>query len=564
MERHSQARLWVVLTATLLLVVDPALGQTPAYWFTRADLPTPRQELTPVLHDGKIYVMGGLVFSHSVTDLNEFYVIETGTWDTAASMPVGLHHYQVASFGDHIYVFGGYEMSAPPWLASNRVYRYDPEGDSWTELGPMVTGRAENVAVTYGDRIFLFGGKSVITVEAYDPLTDTWALKGSLPASRNHQAAAVIDTLIYLTGGRDDDWLNHDHMWAYAPASNTWHILPDIPTPRSGHAAGVLAGEIFVIGGEVPPNESGIPVAMIPSVEAYDPVPQSWATHPDMLLPRHGTAGLQVGDTIFVIGGAPTPGYGVSPAHHGLTAGSCIDADLDGFGDPGQIANTCAEDNCPDTHNPFQLDPDLDSVGSACDNCADVANTTQEDSDGDLVGDSCDNCLNVFNFDQADTDTDGVGDTCDNCPNHYNLDQADTDQDGVGDSCDVCPAFDDLADADSDSVPDSCDNCPDVANPEQVDVDSNGVGDICECPILLDGDVNESGALTAADIIYMVQHVFKGGAPPAPCEANGDVNCSGANTAADIIYLVQHVFKGGDPPCDICGEPGAMACVPNP
>jgi hypothetical protein len=82
-----------------------------------------------------------------------------------------------------------------------------------------------------------------------------------------------------------------------------------------------------------------------------------------------------------------------------------------------------------------------------------------------------------------------------------------------------------------------------------------------ECPIVMDGDVNESGALTAADIIFMVQHVFKGGDPPAPCAATGDVNCSGANTTADIIYLVQHVFKGGPPPCDICWEPGAMECV---
>jgi hypothetical protein len=84
------------------------------------------------------------------------------------------------------------------------------------------------------------------------------------------------------------------------------------------------------------------------------------------------------------------------------------------------------------------------------------------------------------------------------------------------------------------------------------------------CLILHDGDVNMSGAVTAADIIYMVQHVLKDGAPPQPCAANGDVNCSGANTAADIIYLVQHVFKDNDPPCDICHHPDAMPCVPNP
>ena len=39
---------------------------------------------------------------------------------------------------------------------------------------------------------------------------------------------------------------------------------------------------------------------------------------------------------------------------------------------------------------------------------------------------------------------------------------------------------------------------------------------------------------------------------PLPCEANGDVNCSGSITSADIIYMVGHVFKGGAAPCDIC------------
>jgi len=75
-----------------------------------------------------------------------------------------------------------------------------------------------------------------------------------------------------------------------------------------------------------------------------------------------------------------------------------------------------------------------------------------------------------------------------------------------------------------------------------------------DCLITLPGDVNVTGSVTSADIIYLVGFVFKGGVAPLPCEANGDVNCSGSVTSADIIYLVGFVFKGGDPPCDICTE----------
>jgi hypothetical protein len=81
------------------------------------------------------------------------------------------------------------------------------------------------------------------------------------------------------------------------------------------------------------------------------------------------------------------------------------------------------------------------------------------------------------------------------------------------------------------------------------------------CPIALSGDVNLSTTLTSADIIFLVNFVFKGGAVPMPCEANGDVNCTGAVTSADIIFMVNHVFKGQDAPCDICNDPGAQACV---
>lgn len=63
------------------------------------------------------------------------------------------------------------------------------------------------------------------------------------------------------------------------------------------------------------------------------------------------------------------------------------------------------------------------------------------------------------------------------------------------------------------------------------------------------GDVNASGSITAADVIYLVNYVFKAGPAPVPVAAAGDVNCSGTITAADIIYLVGYVFKGGPPPC---------------
>ena len=73
-----------------------------------------------------------------------------------------------------------------------------------------------------------------------------------------------------------------------------------------------------------------------------------------------------------------------------------------------------------------------------------------------------------------------------------------------------------------------------------------------DCPVLQTGDVNLSGTLTSADIIYMVGYVFKSGSEPLPCEASADVNCDVRVTTSDIIHMVNFVFKGPQAPCDVC------------
>jgi hypothetical protein len=63
----------------------------------------------------------------------------------------------------------------------------------------------------------------------------------------------------------------------------------------------------------------------------------------------------------------------------------------------------------------------------------------------------------------------------------------------------------------------------------------------------LRGDANGDDNITSADVIYLVNYVFKSGLAPNPLAA-GDVNNDGSINLSDIIYLVNYVFKGGPPP----------------
>lgn len=62
------------------------------------------------------------------------------------------------------------------------------------------------------------------------------------------------------------------------------------------------------------------------------------------------------------------------------------------------------------------------------------------------------------------------------------------------------------------------------------------------------GDANSDGGVNIADIVYLVNYLFKTGPLPLPILDSGDANCDGGVNVADIIYLVAYLFKAGPKP----------------
>lgn len=314
-----------------LLTVRPGLAQsTSGSWSTIAPMPTGRTFLAAAtVPNGRIYAIGG---SNSSSLLNsvEAYDPATNTWDcsvgdpssgcssaTIAPMPTARAWLAVATGANgRIYAIGGGTVGA----AFSTMEAYDPATNTWSTLAPMPTPRFGLAAASGPDgRIYAVGGRNPSTVfntvEAYDPATNTWACSAGdtspgcssttlapMPTARAFLAAAAgPDGRIYAIGG--DNASSLDTVEAYDPATNTWSRMAPMPTPRGELAAATGAdGRIYAIGGAS--LIGGVIGASLNTVEAYDPVSNSWNAVAPLLTPRTDPAAATGRDgRIYTLGG---------------------------------------------------------------------------------------------------------------------------------------------------------------------------------------------------------------------------------------------------------------------
>jgi hypothetical protein len=86
----------------------------------------------------------------------------------------------------------------------------------------------------------------------------------------------------------------------------------------------------------------------------------------------------------------------------------------------------------------------------------------------------------------------------------------------------------------------------------------------CGTPCAWDvGDANGDDAIDISDAVYIVSHIFRGGAAPTPnAVGSGDPDCSRGVDIADAVYLIATIFTGGPPPGNPDGiPPNDCSCI---
>ncbi len=71
-----------------------------------------------------------------------------------------------------------------------------------------------------------------------------------MPAPRTQVGVAVVDNILYTIGGHDASGNHLTTVEAYDPVSDTWSTKAAMPTPRAHFGATEVGGTIYVIGGD--------------------------------------------------------------------------------------------------------------------------------------------------------------------------------------------------------------------------------------------------------------------------------------------------------------------------
>lgn len=309
----------------LLLTVQVGYAQDgddtlPGRWETLTPTsgePTERHENAYASVGDRFYLIGGRG-ERPV----EIYDPETNAWETGATPPLSMHHFQAVAYDDKIYVLGAFTGGFPDETPIPNVYIYDPEEDHWSE-GPEIPEerrRGAAGAVVHEGRIYLVGGiqnghldGQVRWLDAFDPETGEWEQLPDAPRRRDHFQAAAVGGKLYAVGGRRSSQatgetfeLTIPEVDVYDFETGTWTPLPpsaDLPTERAGSITVSVGGKMIVMGGE-----SGSQQPAHDEVELFDPEAGEWQPLAPMNEGRHGTQAVLYEGRIYVAAGSRTRG----------------------------------------------------------------------------------------------------------------------------------------------------------------------------------------------------------------------------------------------------------------
>jgi len=185
-------------------------------WVDGPPLPISMAESTYASIRENIHVVGGKTVdpdSHKNVDVaNHFVLVDNEKWETAAPASVSRNSAASAVLNEKHFVIGGRKSGK---LSKNLGHAevYDGNTDKWESIAPLPVLLAGLAATVLNGKIFVTGGEAFgpdgnwetgsasQQVWAYDPNRDSWDREIDMPEARHGHGSVAIDDSIYIIGG---------------------------------------------------------------------------------------------------------------------------------------------------------------------------------------------------------------------------------------------------------------------------------------------------------------------------------------------------------------------------
>jgi N-acetylneuraminic acid mutarotase len=289
----------------MLLLVSEFCLALEDKWEKKADMPTPRVGCSSSVVNEKIYVIGGISPAEYSTKTEE-YDPNLDKWAAKADMPTPRCCLTTTTVNGKIYAIGGYNQNAV--LSSVEVY--DPKSDTWERKTPIPSSKWLHPAVAINDKIYVFGGDGDgwignLSFYIYDTIIDQWEQVDDVPQPYHMENPSTIsvEDKIYCFGGFNGfNFVMQRNVIVYDTKTKKWGTKSEVPTPREGMAVGMVSGNMYLISG-YSPFQNFVGLA---KVEVYNIDTDKWEkeSRPDMPTSRCFFASSQIGNNIYVLGGA--------------------------------------------------------------------------------------------------------------------------------------------------------------------------------------------------------------------------------------------------------------------
>jgi hypothetical protein len=279
-----------------------------AAWTRGAPAPVPLTEVATAVHDGRIWVVGGMDAQGRGVDLVQIYDPVGDAWSSGPDLQEPVHHAALVADDRSLLLIGGYAGVAG--RATDAVWRLAADGTTWVPGEALPEARAAGAAawdgrhVLYGGGVGPAGVSATVFARAQDDRG--WRELAVLSTPREHLAATSLGagTVTFVggrVGGLDGNLGTIDLV---SSADGVVGRADDLTEPRGGIAAfSTPALGDCAVGGEGPEGTFG-------AVECVGPVERT--TLPGLTVPRHGLGAVVVDGRAYVLLGGPQPGLTVS------------------------------------------------------------------------------------------------------------------------------------------------------------------------------------------------------------------------------------------------------------